>query len=132
MTDWSGVLCEANLNATDIFEIRRELLIGRPLALLVEGESRRMLYRWLLSRRGLEGALVHGERLRITRKKGLPIEVSATVTVVEGALRWFMQYQANAVLGHAYRHEQTFTDALFDAAQALIMEIGAEGRIYRT
>jgi PAS domain S-box-containing protein len=139
-TDCAGRIQEANRAATTIFQIRKQELVGKPLAVLIGSEDR-MAFHEEMSRIRLQADLerIAGWELSIRRPDAPPLTVSLTVGIVRDSqqrpefLRWIIRdVSARKRIEQALIAERDFAEGLIESAQAAVLLLDPMGRIVRS
>ena len=95
ITDNQGIILEANHAATALLSSRKDFLVGMPLGLFVDTETRSLFYQRLL--RLMRTYDAEEFTIRIGRRDKQPRDVSMKVTIIDGepgkapVLRWLLQ-----------------------------------------
>jgi len=96
-TDLEGVIREANRAAAILLGVRKDFLVGKPLAVFVPDGGIKAFHDRLARLQGQEGERVQHYELRLRPREGAVFHVAATVTAVrdrEGrqvGLRWTLR-----------------------------------------
>jgi two-component system, OmpR family, phosphate regulon sensor histidine kinase PhoR len=86
VTDPSLRVLEANLAATELLDVEKRFLFGKPLVSFVDAEHRRQVRTW--PSRLLRGDASRSAHVRMRRRSGVAFEARLTVTVGRGELYW--------------------------------------------
>src|SRR5262245_60354103 len=134
VTDPAGLIQEANHAAATLLGARRELLLGKPVPLLVCEDRRQAFYALLVQlRKGGGGTRDWPVRVRPRRGEAIDVLLGATaVTGEEGgmkAVHWVLREGALlAGARRALRAERGFSDHLLDTARAFVLVLDRGGR----
>jgi len=137
VTDWHGVIQEANQAAAELLQTRKEFLLGKPFPLCVAEAQRPGVY-------ALLGQLRHSPGIARTwevqlrpwwRAYPLNVALSAKVLVEKGQclrLRWQLSDLTQRVYAdRMLQVERAFAESLVAAAQAVVLVLNRRGLVLR-
>jgi len=136
LTDWQGVIEEGNYAAAVLLDARKEFLVGKPLGLFLNAESRALFYAKLGKLAACDG--VQQWEVQVCRTPSQLRELILTVTAFpdergEGVkLRWLLHdITAARRAERAWLAEKDLADCLLESAEILIFLVNERGRILR-
>jgi PAS domain S-box-containing protein len=137
-TDAYGVVLEANAAASDLFQVPREFMVGKPLGLLVTPPDRPAFYACLTRLTGAESA--DTLEMRVNRRGAGPRDVVAVATPADlgdggrpAAFRWLLRdVTGPRRTERELRRERQLLEGVVDATEAIILVVDGSGRILRS
>jgi PAS domain S-box-containing protein len=137
VTDRQGIILEANQAAADLFQTRREFLIGKPFPFLVDQAEHARIYEFL-SGLPLENDRLHDLPVMLRRRRRRdPVFVALTTAVVRSRsapveIHWLLRdLTLAASLNEAFRLEKSLANGVMEVAQTAVLLLDAQGRILR-
>jgi PAS domain S-box-containing protein len=138
LTDAHGIVLDANTPAAQLFQCRREFMLGKPIGLFVDQSDRAIFYDHLSRLPGVGNS--DTLKLRVGRRGPDVRDVIAVTTAVgDGengrtvAYRWLLRDVTGVErTERELRRERELLDGLVDAADAIILLVDSRGQIIRS
>ncbi len=136
VTDWQGIIQEANHAAAAMLDTSKQFLVGKPLLFFVAGADRQAFATNLHQLRFQPEGRLQWE-LMLCPPRADPLYTLVTVSApTEGqpaSLRWTLQdITRRRRAEEATRAEKEFANSLIELAEAVILVLDHAGRIVRT